>query len=167
MVPLLLPLLPLLLPISAAILPFMDPTLTPDARARDLVGRLSLEQQVGMLVASTGRRGGVAAKDISGCAAADSGCRNISDYNWWTECNSGIGVEYPQNVNIAATFNRTVAFLAGRGTGIGLRRRADAEPQDISCWSPMMNIMRHPLWGRGHEGYGEVLRLSLRLFRAR
>lgn len=92
---------------------------------------------------------------------------NISDYNWWTECNSGIGVEYPQNVNIAATFNRTVAFLAGRGTGIGLRRRADAEPQDISCWSPMMNIMRHPLWGRGHEGYGEVLRLSLRLSRAR
>ena len=34
-------------------------------------------------------------------------------------------------------------------------KRADAEVQDLSCWSPMTNIMRHPLRGRGHEGYGE------------
>jgi len=35
------------------------------------------------------------------------------------------------------------------------KARLLAEVQDLSCWSPMMNLMRHPLWGRGHEGYGE------------
>jgi beta-glucosidase len=127
---------------DAAISSYLDTTATPEQRAKSLVAKLTLEQQVGLLLAQDKRTGGVAEY-------------NISDYNWWTECNSGIGVEYPQNVNIAATFNRTVAFVAGRGTGIGLRVRADAEPQDLSCWSPMTNIMRHPLWGRGHEGYGE------------
>lgn len=125
-------------------LPYLDPTLPAMARAQDLVARLTLEQQVELLLATNQRTGGVNTTDIT-----------IRDYNWWTERNSGIGVEYPQNVNIGATFNRSVAFLAGRGTGVGLRKRADAEVQDLSCWSPMMNIMRHPLWGRGHEGYGE------------
>ena len=140
--------------LAGATPPYMDPGLPPEHRAKDLVSRLSLEQQVGLLLSSSDRSGGVSSSDIAGCSAG-SGCANITDYKWWTECNSGIEVEYPQNVNIAATFNRSLAFLAGRGTGVGLRKRADAQPQDVSCWSPMANIMRHPLWGRGHEGYGE------------
>lgn len=139
---------------AAPLLPYMNPALDPQQRAKDLVSRLSLEDQVGLLLSSSARSGGVAAANITGCVA-DGSCDNITDYKWWTECNSGIEVEYPQNVNIAATFNRSVAFQAGRGTGIGLRKRADAQVQDLSCWSPMTNIMRHPLWGRGHEGYGE------------
>ena len=56
-------------------------------------------------------------------SAADN-CRRFAGCNTrWTECNSGIGVEYPQNINIGATFNRTVAFLAGRGTGVGCGKR--------------------------------------------
>lgn len=125
-------------------LPYLDPTLPAMKRAQDLVARLSLEQQVELLLATNQRTGGVNTNDV-----------HIRPYNWWTECNSGIEIEYPQNINIGATFNRTVAFLAGRGTGIGLRKRADAEVQDLSCWSPMTNLMRHPLWGRAHEGYGE------------
>jgi beta-glucosidase len=130
----------------AAPLPYLDPTLPAMKRAQDLVQRLSLEQQVELLLATNQRTGGVNTSDI-----------HIRSYNWWTECNSGIEVEYPQNINIAATFNRSAAFLAGRGTGVGLRKRADAEVQDLSCWSPMMNLMRHPLWGRAHEGYGMSL----------
>ena len=76
------------------------------------------------------------------------------------ECNSGIVVEQPQNINMAATFNRTLLYLAGRGAGSMLRaENNEGHPQDnasrLSCWSPMMNIARHPLWGRNHEGYGE------------
>ena len=128
---------------AVAPLPYMDPALTPDARAKDLAGRLSLEQQVALLFAGVGRSGGVGSSNISGCAAG-SGCANITDYKWWTECNSGVGTQFPQNVNIAATFNRSLAFLGGRGTGVGLRKKADAEPQDLSCWSPMTNIVRPP-----------------------
>ena len=61
---------------------------------------------------------------------------------------------------MAATFNRTLLYLAGRGAGSMLRaENNEGHPQDnasrLSCWSPMMNIARHPLWGRNHEGYGE------------
>jgi beta-glucosidase len=127
-------------PFQNSSLPFWD-------RAADLVNRLNLSQQVELLLAQDAQTGGVPEFGIQA-------------YNQWTECNSGIGVEYPQNVNMAATFNRTVAFLAGRGTGIGLRKSADAEVQDISCWSPMMNVARHPMWGRAHEGYGEDVLLA-------
>ena len=132
----------LLLPFTVALFPFQNTSLPAWDRAGDLVSRLNLSEQVNLLLATDARTGAVPRF-------------NVTDYNWWTECNSGVGVEFPQNVNIAATFNRTVAFLAGRGTGIGLRKRADAAVQDLSCWSPMMNTMRHPFWGRGHEGYGE------------
>eukprot|EP01050_Picozoa_sp_SAG11_P003592 SAG11_NODE_207_length_12378_cov_8.404105_3_plen_661_part_00 len=62
--------------------------------------------------------------------------------------------------------------LAGQGTGLGLRAQAigctkpgspncdDPTYPPGSCWSPMINIMRHPLWGRNHEGYGECPYLS-------
>ena len=38
----------------AAVLPFMDPALSPEQRAKDLVARLMLEDQVGLLLASNG-----------------------------------------------------------------------------------------------------------------
>eukprot|EP00665_Eupelagonemidae_sp_cell47_P001019 gene1019-biopygen6872 len=63
---------------------------------------------------------------------------------------------------MAATFNRSVVFHAGRGTGLGLRAQGgfNAKGRSLSCWSPMINIMRSPMWGRNHEGYGEDPYLS-------
>jgi hypothetical protein len=60
---------------------YLDTTLGPEQRAKDLVSRLSLEQQVNLLLAQAKRTGGVPEY-------------NITDYNWWTECNSGIMVQY-------------------------------------------------------------------------
>jgi hypothetical protein len=52
-------------------LPYEDPTLPAMERAKDLVGRLSLQQQVGLLLATNQRTGGVNTSDVS-----------IPDYNW-------------------------------------------------------------------------------------
>ena len=69
-----------LLPAAAAApLPFMDPALAPEQRAKDLVARLTLDDQVGLLLASSGRSGGVASVNISGCSAEAAGCTNITD----------------------------------------------------------------------------------------
>ena len=63
----------------------------------------------------------------------------ISAYNYDTECNSGIGVGYPQNINMAATWNRSLVFAAGRGTGMMLRAYSQGNASArLSCWSPMM-----------------------------
>lgn len=131
----------------AAPLPYLDPSLSWDARVSDLVGRLSLDEKATQL--------GNEAPAIFNAKGA-----NLSAYHYWTECNSGIGVGYPQNINIAAAFNRSLVFETGRGTGTMLRAQYNARGTTVknnrlSCWSPMMNIMRHPLWGRNHEGYGE------------
>ena len=51
-----LPLLLLVTP-AASTLPYLDPSLPPDVRAKDLVGRLSLEQQIELLLAQNKRTG--------------------------------------------------------------------------------------------------------------
>ena len=48
----------------------------------------------------------------------------IKGYNYGTECNSGKIVGYPQNMNMAATFNRTVVWHAGASLRDAARTRA-------------------------------------------
>ena len=137
--------------VSLARLPFCDPSLEFHLRAKDLVARLTLDETVSQLVTQ----------------AAAVPRLGVDFYGYDQECNSGIGVGMPQNIGMAATFNRSLLFAAGRGTGSMLRARANEAAGNgkrkghaLNCWSPMINVMRHPLWGRNHEGYGESVYLS-------
>ena len=142
---------------------YQDPTLPFPQRAKDLVSHLTLQEkaaQLGHFAADTNQSLGRA----SSPAVARVG---LAAYNYGTECNTGIIVGFPQNIGMAATFNRDLVFHAGRATGLGIRAKrlefnSTTPPHSdkgsdypaLSCWSPMINIMRHPLWGRNHEGYG-------------
>ena len=113
---------------------------------RDLVSRLTLDEKVSQLVTQ----------------AAAIERLGIGFYGYDQECNSGIGVGMPQNIGMAASFNRSLLFAAGKGEGSMLRARANEAAGNgkhkghaLDCWSPMVNVMRHPLWGRNHEGFGE------------
>ena len=139
--------------------PFQDPALDWDLRTHDLVSRLSLAEKGAQLghynvsdpTKSLGRANSPAIPRL-----------NISGCNYGEECNSGVIVGFPQNVGMAATFNRSAIFHAGQATGRGLRARSleqitdpfagsgpgDPGPQDgLSCWAPMINLVTHPLWG--------------------
>jgi beta-glucosidase len=115
----------------ASPLPYLDPSLPWDDRVADLVGRLNLTEKSLQLMADDPRANPMNARGA-----------NMSQYRYWTECNSGFGqVGYPQNMNMAATFNRSLVFAAGRGTGSLMRANAQGEfnyPNGLSCWSPMM-----------------------------
>ena len=97
---------------AAPPLPFRDPTLPWAARTADLVARLTLEEKALQLgrPQKYGRAGSPPIDRLS-----------IAGYNYGVECNSGMLEGYPQNIGMAATFNRSLLFHAGRGTGLGLR----------------------------------------------
>jgi beta-glucosidase len=139
---------------STYVYPFQDPSLPFETRAEDLVSRLTLDEKGSQL----GHYDLQTRKSLGRANSPSIPRLNVSGYNYGMECNSGIIVGYPTNVGMAATFNRTALFHSGRGTGLGLRANTLDSPGQYpgySCWSPMINLIRHPLWGRNHEGYGE------------
>jgi beta-glucosidase len=56
---------------------------------------------------------------------------------------------------MAASFNVSNAFISGYVTGVEFRSDHMDYTEGLTCYGPMTNIMRSPLWGRNHEGYGE------------
>ncbi|MGI4729525.1 MAG: glycoside hydrolase family 3 N-terminal domain-containing protein [Janthinobacterium lividum] len=151
-------LLILLLPIlfcDAAIaqnLPYKNSTLPMDARVKDLLSRLTLEEKVSLM--------GYRSKAVPRL--------NIPAYNWWNEglhgvARAGEATVFPQAIGMAATFNP--GLLQQVADAISTEARAKynlSTAQDkhlmymgLSFWSPNINIFRDPRWGRGQETYGE------------
>jgi len=138
--------------------PYLDPNLSPERRAADLVSRMTLEEKV-LQMQST-----APAIERLGVPA----------YNWWNEALHGVvqgrATVFPQAIGLAAAWDTglmhrvadiistearakyndalihpgetTTATLPGRTAG-------------LTYWSPNVNIFRDPRWGRGQETYGE------------
>jgi beta-glucosidase len=140
-------------------LPYMNPKLSPEERAADLVHRMTLEEKASQLVnqARAIPRLGVPA------------------YDWWSEALHGVAVngttEFPEPVGLAATFD--VPTIHEMATAIGIEARVvHAESahdgnsvifHGLDFWAPNVNIFRDPRWGRGQETYGEDPFLSARM----
>ncbi len=136
---------------DAANLPYMNPNLSPEQRAFDLVHRMTLAEK-----ASQMQNNSAAVPRL-----------NVPAYQWWSEALHGVidqGVtEYPEPIGLAATFD--AAGIHMMATQIGIEGRIK-HVQDIRTshtgigggldfWSPNLNIFRDPRWGRGQETYGE------------
>ena len=79
---------------SAAQLPYLDKNLSPDERAADLVGRLTLEEKASLM-------------DYNSKAIPRLG---IPAYNWWNEAlhgvaRNGYATMYPMPIGMAASFD--------------------------------------------------------------
>ncbi|XP_072030528.1 uncharacterized protein [Amphiura filiformis] len=146
------------------IYPFQNTSLQWDERVDDVVGRLTLEE----LVLQIARGGG----SQNGPAPAIERL-GILPYQWSTEClrgdvGAGNATSFPQAIGLSATFSRELIFRMAEATGIEVRAKHTSYMADknyvghtgLSCFSPVINIMRHPLWGRNQETYGEDPYLS-------
>src|SRR6185437_14316848 len=133
-------------------LPFQDTSLSFEARAADLVGRLTLDEKVAQM------------QDRAPAIPR----LGIPAYNWWNEAlhgvaRSGLATVFPQDIGLAATWNDSLLFQVA--TVISDEARAKhqeyvrhdsrARYQGLTFWSPNINIFRDPRWGRGQETYGE------------
>lgn len=142
--------------------PFNDPSLSWDERVADLVGRLTLDE-ITLQMANGGPH----------THAPGIPRLGISPYAWDAECISGDveagpATSFPQALGLAATFSQEAVFNVSQATGIEVRakfnnysRHGDyGHHKGASCWSPVVNIMRDPRWGRNQETYGEDPYLS-------
>ncbi len=141
-------------------LPYQDQGLSFDARARDLLGRMTLPEKASLL------RYDAPAIDRLGIPA----------YNWWSEALHGVAragraTVFPQVIGLAATFDEPLLGDIGRVISDEARAKHHAFAatgrrdiyQGLTIFTPNINIFRDPRWGRGQETFGEDPYLTARL----
>jgi len=139
--------------------PYLSPALPPEARARDLVGRMTLEEKASQLVNQ--------ARAIPRL--------KVPAYDWWSEALHGVAVngttEFPEPIGLGATFDVPGVHAMAVDISIeGRIKHAQAERaghsdifEGLDFWAPNINIFRDPRWGRGQETYGEDPFLTSRM----
>ncbi|WAR07415.1 BXL2-like protein [Mya arenaria] len=150
---------------SIADLPFRNVSLQWNTRVDDLVGRLTLPDIMFQMA-----KGGAGAQGGPAPAIPRLG---IEPWAWNTEClrgdaGAGEATGFPQAIGLAAAFNPQLIFDVAKATGVEVRAKHNdyvkhkqyGDHKGLSCFSPVINIMRHPLWGRNQETYGEDPYLS-------
>ena len=146
--------------LSAQNYPYQDSSLPAEARADDLLGRLSLEQKVSLMM-NTSR------------AIPEFGIR---EYNWWNEAlhgcaRAGIATVFPQAIGMASSWDdallKEVFTVASDEQRIKFKQARAAgkvgKYHGLTVWTPNINIFRDPRWGRGQETYGEDPYLTARM----
>jgi beta-glucosidase len=141
--------------------PYLDPNLSPEQRATDIVSRMTLEEKV-LQMQST-------APAIPRLA--------VPAYNWWNEALHGVAqgraTVFPQAIGLAATWDTDLMYRVADIISTEARAKyndaltrppysgTDAtavlpgRTAGLTYWSPNINIFRDPRWGRGQETYGE------------
>ena len=132
---------------------YLDTSFSFAERAKDLVGRLTLEEKVGLM----------------NHPAHGVPRLNIPAYNYWSEALHGVArngraTVFPQAIGMAATWNKELIHQVATAIGdegrakyhAALRRNGYTDQyQGLTLWSPNVNIFRDPRWGRGQETWGE------------
>jgi beta-glucosidase len=133
---------------------FMDTSLTPEARAKDLVSRMTLDEKASQM-------------QDNAPAIPRLGLKR---YGWWNEVLHGVAraghtTVYPQAIGLAATWDAGLMNDIGKAIADEGRANHNAamarDPSGtdryygVNYWSPNINIFRDPRWGRGQETYGE------------
>ncbi|QNP69878.1 glycoside hydrolase family 3 C-terminal domain-containing protein [Streptomyces roseirectus] len=130
--------------------PFRDPRLPFAKRIDDLLSRLTLDEKVFFLHQY------VPAVERLGIAAWRTGQEGLHGVAWM-----GPATVFPQAVGLGATWNPELVRRVGEAVAREVRAMsARDERVGLNVWAPVVNLLRHPLWGRNEEGYSEDPRLT-------
>ncbi|MEV6180616.1 glycoside hydrolase family 3 C-terminal domain-containing protein [Streptomyces sp. NPDC052015] len=130
--------------------PFRDPHLPFAKRIDDLLSRLTLDEKVSFLHQFA------PAVERLGVAAFRTGQEALHGVAWM-----GPATVFPQAVGLGATWNEELVRRVGEAVSKEVRAmRARDERVGLNVWSPTVNLLRHPLWGRNEEGYSEDPKLT-------
>ncbi|MBK9925216.1 MAG: glycoside hydrolase family 3 C-terminal domain-containing protein [Anaerolineales bacterium] len=132
---------------------YLDTSLPIAERVKDLIGRMTLEEKVGLM----------------NHPAHGIPRLNIPAYNYWNEAlhgvaRSGRATVFPQAIGMAATWDKELILKVATAISDEGRAKYHAalkrngytlQYQGLTYWSPNVNIFRDPRWGRGQETWGE------------
>ncbi|KAL6627754.1 hypothetical protein ACP70R_031480 [Stipagrostis hirtigluma subsp. patula] len=134
---------------------YCDASLPYAARVRDLVGRLTLEEKVRNL----------------GDRAEGAPRVGLPPYLWWGEALHGVSdvgpggtwfgdevpgaTSFPLVINSAAALNETLWRAIGGAVSTEVRAMYNLGHAELTYWSPNINVVRDPRWGRASETPGE------------
>lgn len=124
--------------------PVTSPT-PPADRARALVAQLTLEEKLALLhQVSPGI-------ERLGLAPFRTGTEALHGVSWL-----GTATVFPQPVGLAATWDAELLERVGDAVATEVRAKHAADPTvSLNVWAPVVNPLRHPLWGRNEEGLSE------------
>jgi beta-glucosidase len=147
---------------AETMLPYQDPSLTVEQRVADLLGRLSIEEKILMVE--------VDSPPIDRL--------EIPAINWWSEGARGIAragraTIFPHAIAIAATWDTNLAYRIAWAVSDEMRVKAREMPvgryRGLCFWTPTVDMVRDPRWGRIQETFGEdpllVSRMSVEFIR--
>ncbi|MCQ2186856.1 MAG: glycoside hydrolase family 3 C-terminal domain-containing protein [Bacteroidales bacterium] len=128
--------------------PFQDPKLSPEKRVDNLMSLLTTEEKISLLVAEQ------PAIERLGIPA----------FEWGNEACHGIrqkgATVFPQSMALAASFDKEQNYEVFSAVSDEARATWNQGYGGISFWTPNINIVRDPRWGRSQETYGEDPYLS-------
>jgi beta-glucosidase len=148
--------------------PYLNPELSPEKRAADLVSRMTLEERVLQM-------------QNSAPAIPRLG---VGVFNYWNEALHGVAqgraTVFPEPIGLGASFDPDLVHRIADAISTEARakyheaQRRPAVPEVppgnspgriawLTYWSPNINIFRDPRWGRGQETYGEDPLLTSRM----
>jgi beta-glucosidase len=137
---------------SASPDPYLNPDLPLAQRVDDLVGRMTLAEKISQM------------QDDAPAIPR----LHIAKYDWWNEAlhgvaRSGYATVFPQAIGLAATWDTDLIHRVADTISTEARAKYNQAQQQknysiyygLTLWSPNINILRDPRWGRGQETYGE------------
>jgi beta-glucosidase len=144
-------------PVAHAATPvYLDPRYAPEERAADLVSRLTVAEKAEQMISSQAPaipRLGVAA------------------WGWWNEAAHGVArqqtntnanplilwntTSYPVGLSLGATWNPGLVYEAATAISDEAREVVPGNTQHLTYYSPTVNLVRDPRWGRNDEAWSE------------
>jgi beta-glucosidase len=142
-------------------LPYQNPNLSSEERAKDLISRLTLEEKALLM------------QDQSPAIPR----LGIKKFNWWSEALHGFAnndsvTVFPEPIGMAASFDDALVYKIFNAVSDETRAKYNQSQKrgqenrrflSLSVWTPNINIFRDPRWGRGQETYGEDPYLTSRM----
>lgn len=115
-----------------------------DNRVKELISKFTIDEKIQTL--SAGINDGIPRL-------------GIPEYKWANECLHGLTGDnitvFPQSMALAATWNTKLMYRVASAISDEARARFKIGGNGLNFWSPNINIVRDPRWGRSQETYGE------------